>query len=356
MPENQPVLIIMAAGMGSRFGRLKQIESVTSQNEKIIDFSIYDAMRAGFRRVIFVIKQEIEQDFRQAIGDRISRHITVDYAFQRQDDLPAGVTAPAGRVKPYGTGHAILAARQLIDAPFAVINADDYYGPGAFQLVYDHLCAISSGQAASHVMIAYRLDQTISEHGSVSRGICQIDSDGYLASIVERTRIEHRGAGLAYLADDGQTWQPIPDDTRVSMNIWGFSAGFLSFLAAEFARFCTDQLPENPVKAEFYLNAVVNSLILRGLARVKIATTPDIWYGITYPEDKDKVSQAFRMMKENGLYPERLWAEPGANDPDAGDSGTREPNAADPDARERHAGDTDSKDRHAGEVTSYAPH
>lgn len=336
MPDQKPVLVIMAAGMGSRFGRLKQIESITGQNEKIIDFSIYDAMRAGFRRVIFVIKPEIEQDFRQAIGDRLSRHITVDYAYQLLDDLPEGVTAPAGRVKPYGTGHAILAARQLIDAPFAVINADDYYGPGAFQLVYDHLCAISSGQSASHVMIAYRLDQTISEHGSVSRGICQIDAAGYLASIVERTRIEHRDAGLAYLADDGQTWQAIPDDTKVSMNIWGFSAGFLSFLAAEFARFCADQLPENPVKAEFYLNAVVNSLILRGLARVKIATTPDIWYGITYPEDKDKVSQAFRMMKENGLYPERLWAEPGAIGPDAGDTGPR--------------------DLHAGEVTSYAPH
>lgn len=309
MQQPKPILVIMAAGMGSRFGGLKQIEPITSQGEKIIDFSIYDAIRAGFERVIFIIKHEFEEAFKQAIGDCLAPFITVEYAFQRQDDLPEGIAPPEGRVKPYGTGHAILAARNLIDAPFAVINADDYYGPSAFKLVYDHLSAIASGQTSEDVMVAYLLGHTVSEHGHVSRGICKLGVQGNLASIVERTRIELHDDHLSYTLDEGLTWLPIAADTKVSMNFWGFSLAFLSSLEADFAAFCRKTLNENPLKAEFYLNAVVNSNIERNRSQVKVLTTPDNWHGVTYPEDKEPVTLAFEAMKAAGLYPERLWSD-----------------------------------------------
>jgi len=314
MQYAKPILVIMAAGMGSRFGGLKQIESITSQGEKIIDFSLYDAIRAGFARVIFIIKHEFEDAFKQAIGDRLAPFISVEYAFQRQDDLPEGIAPPEGRVKPYGTGHAILAARHLIDAPFAVINADDYYGPTAFRLVYAHLCALAAGQTRHDVMIAYQLGRTVSLHGHVSRGICELDAQDDLASIVERTRIEQHDGQLAYTLDEGLTWQPLAADTKVSMNFWGFAPAFLASLAADFAVFCRTALIENPLKAEFYLNAVVNANIDRKLSQIKVLTTPDSWHGVTYPEDKGPVVQAFTDMKTAGLYPQRLWPETDTNE------------------------------------------
>ncbi|NCA98502.1 MAG: nucleotidyltransferase [Clostridia bacterium] len=307
METKTPALVVMAAGLGSRFGSLKQIESVTLQHERIIDFSIYDAIRAGFKRVIFIISPDMEPAFRQVIGDCLAKSIEVEYAHQRLDDVPAGCVVPQDRSKPYGTGHAILAARHLIHEPFAVINADDYYGPQAFVFIYTHLSALGRGETTDDVMVSYLLGNTVSEHGSVSRGVCQIDKNGHLASVVERSKIARQGADLAYFDDKAQTWEKIAADTKVSMNAWGFAPEFLKVLAAEFAAFWEGQMKADPLKAEFFLNAVVNQGIQSGSSRVKVLSTPDLWHGMTYPEDKALIAEAMQAMKDKGLYPEKLW-------------------------------------------------
>ena len=301
----KPVLVIMAAGMGSRYGGLKQIDPVDEQGHIIMDFSIYDARRAGFEEVIFIIKKENEQLFREAIGDRISQTMKVHYAFQELTDLPEGVEVPEGRKKPWGTGHAVLSARDLIHGPFAVINADDYYGVEAFQIVHDFLMQEAGDDAVQeYVMAGYLLKNTLTENGSVARGVCTTDASGSLTSIVERTKIVRQGEDAAYLADDGKTWIPVSGDSVVSMNMWGFPLSFLTQLKARFPLFLEKELKENPAGCEYFLPFVVNDLMKEGKARVQVLTTPDLWHGITYHQDKADFEQAVQELKNKGVYPQ----------------------------------------------------
>ena len=303
----KPVLLIMAAGMGSRYGGLKQLDPVGNHGQLIIDYSIYDARRAGFETVIFVIKEEIEADFRACIGDRVAKVMDVKYAFQRKDDLPAGYAVPPERTKPWGTAQAALAARELVDGPFAIINADDYYGPEAYQLIYDYLCAHPDGDVYEYVMVGYLLKNTVTEHGSVARGVCTVDGEHILRDIVERTAIEKDGADARFTEDGGQSWTPLPGNTTVSMNMWGFTRSFLDEALARFPAFLDKALAENPAKAEYFLPTVVEQLIGEDKARVRVLVSEDKWYGVTYREDKPTVVAAIAEKTKAGLYPDQLW-------------------------------------------------
>ena len=302
--SNKPTLIIMAAGMGSRFGGNKQIAPVDDAGHIIIDFSIYDAVRAGFGKVICVIKPEMEADFRRAIGDNISKHVELRYAYQQLDNIPAGYGVPEGRQKPWGTGHAVLCALDQVEGPFAVINADDFYGAGGFRAAADFLMA--GGDVNEHAMVGYNIENTLTENGSVSRGVCA-GKDGLLTDITERVRIEPREGGAAFTEDDGASWTFIPAGTPVSMNLWAFRAGVLEAFPRMFADFLRDTVPANPLKAEFYLPNVPKALIAEGRGRVRLLNTDERWYGMTYREDAEKVRAAIAGMKAKGLYPERLW-------------------------------------------------
>ena len=304
----KPVLVVMAAGMGSRYGGLKQIDPVGNHGQLIIDYSLYDARRAGFETVIFVIKHEIEADFKAAIGDRLSKVIDVKYAFQQLDDLPEGYTVPAERTKPWGTCHAILAARDIIDGPFAVINADDYYGPEAFKEIYNYLSTHEdTPDTYEYAMVGYLLGNTVTEHGHVARGICAEDENNYLKEVVEHTHIEKKGDDARYTEDDGKTWTEVPGSTIVSMNLWGFSASFIQEGKARFAAFLDDALKNNPVKGEYFLPTVVSQLLSEGKARVKVLRSTDKWYGVTYRDDKPVVVNAIAEKTASGLYPDDLW-------------------------------------------------
>ena len=302
----EPTLVIMAAGLGSRFGGLKQVTPVDPEGHPIIDFSLFDAKRAGFRQVAFIIKRELEQEFRERVGRRAEEHFAVSYVFQDLDRLPAGFSVPEGRVKPWGTGHAVACCQGVVEGPFAVVNADDFYGRGAFSAVYDYL---STNQDASrYAMVGYRLRNTVTEHGSVSRGVCEVQ-DGLLTGITERTKIYKRGDHAAYTEDD-VTFVDLPGDTLVSMNLWGFSAGFLEELWARFPAFLQKNLPDNPLKCEYYLPGVVNAQLSDGSASVRVLPCEETWYGITYQEDLESVRQAIARMKQEGIYPPRLWDAP----------------------------------------------
>lgn len=314
---NKPVLIIMAAGMGSRYGGLKQIDPVSDKGEIILDFSLYDAMMAGFEDVIFVIKEENEADFRALIDERAGKHMNVRYAFQKLEDIPEGYKVPEGRKKPWGTCHAVMSARHLVNGPFAVINADDYYGPGAFQSMYDFL-EKSAEEAAKEeaagtkpaqyefCMIGYELKNTITENGHVSRGVCDVTDGGYLKDIVERTKIMRRDGGIQY-TEDGESWVTLPEDTVVSMNFWGFSKDMMTEMVAGFPEFLDEALKTNPLKGEYFLPGVVDTLLKEEKARVRVLRSRDKWYGVTYKEDKQTVVDALQAMKDKGLYPDVLW-------------------------------------------------
>ena len=307
---NKPVLVVMAAGMGSRYGGLKQVDPVGNHGQLIIDYSIYDARRAGFETVIFIIKREIEDTFRSAIGDRLSRVVDVKYAYQELSDLPSGFSVPEGRVKPWGTAHAVLAARHIVDGPFAVINSDDCYGPEGFREIYDYLSAHPDRPGCyEYAMVGYRLGNTVTEHGYVSRGVCEEDGDRFLTRVTERTRIEKDGPDARFTEDGGATWLPLSGDTIVSMNLWGFTRSFLEEAWARFPAFLDRTLAENPLKGEFYLPGVVTQLLDEGRARVKVLRSGDRWYGVTYKEDKPAVVKAIAGMTAAGLYPDRLWGE-----------------------------------------------
>ena len=303
---NKPVLVIMAAGMGSRYGGLKQLDPVGGHGQLIIDYSIYDARRAGFETVVIVIKPETEADFKAGIGDRVSRVMDVRYVYQRGEDLPDGYTVPAGRVKPWGTAHAVLEARHVVDGPFAVINADDYYGPEAYQKVFDYLSAHLDGDKYEYVMVGYLVKNTVTENGTVARGVCQETADGFLTHVVERTRIE-KGPPPRFTEDGGRTWTELDEETIVSMNIWGFNRSFLDEAQARFPAFLAKTLEEDPEKGEFYLPTVVSQLIDEGKARVKVLRSRDKWYGVTYQEDKPNVIAAIAEKTAAGLYPDKLW-------------------------------------------------
>ncbi|MDO4395740.1 MAG: sugar phosphate nucleotidyltransferase [Clostridia bacterium] len=304
---NKPTLVIMAAGMGSRYGGLKQIDTISDQGEIILDFSLYDAMMAGFEDVVFVIKKENEEDFRALIDERAGKHLNVKYAFQDINDLPEGYSVPEGRVKPWGTGHAVMSARKVVDGPFVVINADDYYGAGAFQSIFDYLSHAEDGDKYNFCMVGYNLEKTLTENGHVARGICTVDERGMLDDIVERTKIMRRGDEIQFTEDDGETWTSLPEGTTVSMNFWGFTNSFLKELEAGFPAFLDKALAENPLKGEYFLPAVVDKLIKEGRAEAKVLKSDDKWYGVTYKEDKPGVVAALQSMKDKGLYPEKLW-------------------------------------------------
>lgn len=303
----EPTLIIMAAGMGSRYGGLKQMDPITNEGEIILDFSLYDAMMAGFKRAIFVIKEEMEEDFRALIDERAGKYMQVEYAYQKLHDIPKGYSIPQDREKPWGTAHAVLSARTLIDGPFAVINADDYYGPGGFQSTYDFLMNHKDKEKYSYCMVGFQVKNTITENGHVARGVCDISQEGYLRQVTERTKIMRRSEGISYTEDEGESWTVIPDDTIVSMNFWGFTSSMMKEMEERLPAFLDKALRENPLKGEFYLPVVVDALIKEGKAVVKVLPTEDKWHGVTYRADKEMVTAALQSMKDKGFYPGKLW-------------------------------------------------
>ena len=306
----KPILVVMAAGMGSRYGGLKQIDPVGPSGEAILDYSLYDARRAGFKTVVFIIKHEIEQAFKEAVGARALRAgFEVRYAYQQLDKLPAGFTVPEGRVKPWGTAHAILVAEEAIgDAPFAVINADDYYGPQGFRLVYDYLSSHADGDRFAWSMVGFLLKNTVSANGSVSRGVCVTDAAGNLHSVTERTCIAPYDGGIHYSEDGGASWTDLDENSVVSMNLWGFTPAYIAEAKAGFAEFLRENLPVNPLKCEYYLPSVVTAALQQGKADVRVLTSTDKWHGITYREDKPELVAALQQMSAQGLYPaDRLF-------------------------------------------------
>lgn len=303
----KPVLVIMAAGMGSRYGGLKQIDPVDGDGHIIMDFSMYDARMAGFEKVIFIIKKENEEDFREAVGDRISQYMEVSYVYQDINNIPEGYKVPEGRAKPWGTGHAVLSCIKEVDGPFAVINADDYYGAEAFRLIYDYLAAHEDDDKYRYTMVGYKLGNTVTDNGHVARGICDMDEQGELVAIHERTRIEKRNGGIAYTEDDGESWTEMPEETIVSMNMWGFTKSILKELEERFPAFLDRGLAENPKKCEYFLPAVVSELLEEEKAAVAVLKSADKWYGVTYKEDKPVVVAAIQKMKDEGVYPKNLW-------------------------------------------------
>lgn len=299
-------LIIMAAGMGSRYGGLKQIDPVGDNGEIILDYSVYDAIEAGFDRVIFVIKKEIEEDFKAVMAGKFEDKIKVEYAYQDITNLPEGYSVPEGRVKPWGTGHAILSCKDMIDGPFAVVNADDYYGKETFRLVYGELTKESvSDDKYNFCMVGFRIENTLTENGTVARGVCQQDENDYLTDIVERTKIAVLGDRIAYTEDE-ETWHDIPKGSTVSMNCWGFTPEMMKELEARFCSFL-DKNKDNMLKCEYFLPFVVDDLLKEGKARVKILRTKEKWYGVTYKQDKQAVVTALREKVRDKIYPEKLW-------------------------------------------------
>lgn len=306
----KPVLVIMAAGMGSRYGGLKQIDPIDAEGHIIIDFSIYDAVKAGFEKIVFIIKKENEADFRAVIGDRMKDKVEIEYVYQELTNLPEGYAVPEGRVKPFGTGHAILSCIDVVDGPFAVINADDYYGRNAYKMIYDYLVNHQDDDKYRYAMVGYVLENTLTENGHVARGICVTDENHFLTDINERTRIEKRPDGTsAYTEDEGATWNTIPEGSTVSMNLWGFSASMLKELKERFPKFLKENLKTNPLKCEFFLPSVVNELLEEGKATVEVLKSEDRWYGVTYKEDKEFVMNAIKELKDSGMYPQHLWEE-----------------------------------------------
>lgn len=298
-------LVIMAAGMGSRFGGLKQIEPLGPNGEIILDYSVFDAVRAGFDKVVFLIKKAIEEDFRKITDGRYDEKIKVEYAFQELDNLPKGFTVPEGRVKPWGTAHAIYSCKDAIDGPFAVINADDYYGADTFKVIYDELTAEKEDTGVyDFSMVGFRIENTLTENGHVARGVCKIEN-GYMIDIVERTKIMYRDGKIMF-TEDGESWEEIPEGTPVSMNLWGFTPEIFTEIESRFTDFLKKNA-DNPLKCEYYIPFVVDELVKEGKARVKALTTPEKWYGVTYKEDKQSVMDALEEKNEKGIYPAPLW-------------------------------------------------
>ena len=304
----KPVLVVMAAGMGSRYGGLKQIDPVGSCGEAILDYSIYDAHEAGFDTIVIIIKEAIKNDFMETVGARLAKApVEIRYAYQELDKLPEGYTCPEGRTKPWGTSHAVLCAKEAIDgAPFAVINADDYYGKSAFKTIYDALCKAQDTDKFDYCMVGYEVGKTVTEHGSVARGVCYTDENGYLTEVIERTRIEKQPDGIRF-TEDGENWVDLAEDTIVSMNMWGFTPSFLDEIEKGFAAFLDNAFKTNPLKGEYFLPFVVQTLLTANRATVKVETSADKWYGVTYAADKPVIVAALQEKTAEGLYPDGLW-------------------------------------------------
>ena len=297
----KPTLLVLAAGMGSRYGGLKQIDPVGPAGETIIDYSIYDAMRAGFGKLVFVIRKDIEQPFREIIGTRFEKRIAVEYAYQELDKLPAPYTLPAGRTKPWGTTHAILMAEKILKEPFAAINADDFYGQHAYKVLAQHL---TSG-TPDYAMVGFVLKNTLSDHGSVARGVSRTDANNYLTSIVEMTKIERDGAGAKNTDADGKITK-LTGDEAVSMNFWGFTPALFPQIKADFDQFLKKSGGE--LKSESFIPSSVGNLVNAGVAKVKVLRSQDSWFGVTYREDRPVVVESIRQLIAQGKYPAKLWA------------------------------------------------
>lgn len=301
-----PALVIMAAGMGSRYGGLKQIDPVDEYGNIIVDFSIYDAKRAGFEKVVFIIKRENEQTFREVIGDRVSRYIDVEYVFQDINNIPEEYEVPEGRIKPWGTGHAVLCCADTVNGPFVIVNADDYYGREAFELMYDYLMNTDDNDKYQYSMVGYMVENTLTENGYVSRGICSADSEDYLDSVIERTHIEKKDGKIVY-TEDGKSFTDIREGTLVSMNMWGLRPSIFPELKSRFIQFLKNEAVENPMKSEFYIPKVIDQLIKEDKAAVKVIPTKEHWFGVTYMEDKPALVSSLRQLKARGGYPEKVW-------------------------------------------------
>lgn len=305
----KPILVVMAAGMGSRYGGLKQIDPVGCEGEAILDYSLFDAHEAGFDTAVIIIKEAIQKDFMETVGARLQKApMEVRYAYQELEKLPTSYTVPEGRTKPWGTCHAVVCAREAIgDAPFAVINADDYYGKAAFKEIYNYLSAHADDDKYRYCMVGYELGKTVTDNGSVARGVCQVNGEGFLESVVERTKIEKQADGVIRFTEDGSTWICLPEKTTVSMNMWGFTPSFAAESEARFPAFLDKALAENPMKGEYFLPSTVSALLAEDKATVKMLYSPDKWYGVTYAADKPVVVAALKTMTEQGLYPDGLW-------------------------------------------------
>ena len=306
--SNKPTLVIMAAGMGSRYGGLKQVDKITDAGEIILDFSLYDAMMAGFDRAVFVIREEHREIFREIVDERAGRFMEIEYAYQDINDIPEGFSVPEGREKPWGTTHAIYACRNLVDGPFLVINADDYYGPGGFVSVYEYLSKIEDDKEPyDFCMAGYMLENTITENGHVTRGVCEVDADGFLEDIVERFKIQRKDGDICYYDEGEDKWVPLPQGTKVSMNFWGFTRAFIDEAIAGIDEFFEKDVPANPMKSEYLLPSTVDNMIKSGRARVKVLPCHDKWCGVTYKEDWQSVHDELQSKKDKGEYPEKLW-------------------------------------------------
>jgi UTP-glucose-1-phosphate uridylyltransferase len=299
----KPTLVILAAGMGSRYGSLKQVDPVGPNGETILEYSVYDAIRAGFGKVVFVIRRDIEKEFKEIFIDKLKKHIEIDYVFQELDMIPDGISVPTDRVKPWGTGHAVLVAAKAVKEPFAVINADDYYGSDAYKKIADYLLTLSPNSTAFS-MVGFDMDKTLSEHGLVSRGVCELDSNGDLISVTERTKIGRDAKGVAYRdANDAPVY--ISEKSIVSMNFWGFSPAFFANLETHFRMFIRENAGN--LKAELYLPFVVDELVKQKQATVKVLRSSDQWFGVTYKEDKPLVVAKISELVASGVYPTKLW-------------------------------------------------
>ena len=298
----KPCLVIMAAGMGSRFGGPKQTTPVDEQGHFILHYSLFDAYRAGFRKVVFIVKPGMEEQFAEAIGPKVAERFEICFAPQALDALPEGYAVPEGRVKPWGTAHAVLCAKDYVDGPFAVINADDYYGVEAFKVLYDFLAV--ERPEREYAMVGFRLRNTVTEFGSVARGVCE-ERGGKLVGVTERLHIEKRGDDAAY-TEDGETFIPLSGDTVVSMNFWGFSQLYMRELERRFPAFLDRALVENPLKGEYFVPSIVNAQLEEGTAEITVLKTNDAWHGVTYPQDLPDVVAALKALREAGLYPEQF--------------------------------------------------
>jgi hypothetical protein len=300
-------LVILAAGMGSRYGGLKQVDPVGPDNSIIIDYSIFDALKNGFNKVVFIIKKENEQLFREVIGDKVSEHIKVEYVFQSTDKLPEGFTCPEERVKPWGTAHAVYCCKGVVNEPFMVINSDDFYGRGAFETVANWIERTDfSGDTYKFAMAGYYLKNTLTDNGTVSRGVCEVDTNGQLIDVVERTKIKRVDGKISYTEDE-ENWTALPEDVLCSMNCWCFPASVIDEIEAYLIEFLKNEVPNNPLKSEFFLPFLVRDLLKEGKCTVDVLETKDKWFGVTYKEDKPDVVKSVQALVDDGVYPEKLW-------------------------------------------------
>lgn len=302
-----PTLLVMAAGMGSRYGGLKQIDPVGPSGEIILDYSAYDAIKAGFDKIVFIIRKDIEEAFREVIGSKLENKMDVSYVFQELSNLPEGFSVPEGRKKPWGTGHAVMTGMDVVKTPFAVINADDFYGPTAYQTMGKYLSTAEDKNGIyDFCMVGYELQNTLSENGDVARGVCTLTSDSHLTDVCERTKIKPFEDGIKF-TEDGINWEPLAPETIVSLNLWGFTPSIMNELHDRFSAFLKAR-QSDILKAEYFLPSVVDTLVKESKATVSVLPTKEKWYGVTYQEDRPLIQAAIRNMVNNGIYPENLWA------------------------------------------------